>query len=159
MTHLESTAIQVTLAGRPVKILAAFLSPSRPLIRADLAACFGWGLPVLMAGDLNAKRVDWNSRLTARRGKLLRDYTDKNSYLIFASDTPNTKPYNTYATPEVFEIVITRKLNSPVHLHLYRVSRMYRYKARKQYLFETTGQTGKKEPQHRATHTFAMVVS
>jgi hypothetical protein len=61
LTHLEATLVQVTLAGRPVKILAAYLSPFRPLIGADLTACFGGGLPVLMAGDLNAKHVDWNS--------------------------------------------------------------------------------------------------
>jgi len=40
---LEATAIQVTLAGKPVLILAAYLSPSRPLIEADLTACFGKG--------------------------------------------------------------------------------------------------------------------
>jgi hypothetical protein len=54
LTHLEATAFQVTLAGRPVKILAAYLSPSRPQIGADLTSSFGGGLPVLMAGDLNA---------------------------------------------------------------------------------------------------------
>jgi hypothetical protein len=37
---------------------------------------------VLMAGDLNAKRVDWNSRLIMTRGKLLRDYASGNSCLI-----------------------------------------------------------------------------
>jgi len=41
LTHFEATALQVTLAGRPVKILAAYLSPSRPLNGADLTACFG----------------------------------------------------------------------------------------------------------------------
>ena len=59
LTHLEATAIQVTLAGMPVLILAAYLSPSRPLIGAVLTDCFGGGLPVLMAGDINAKHVDW----------------------------------------------------------------------------------------------------
>ena len=59
LTHLEATAVQVTLAARPVKFIAAYLSPSRPLIGADLTACFGGGLPVLLAGDLNAKHVDW----------------------------------------------------------------------------------------------------
>jgi hypothetical protein len=54
LTHLEATAVQFTLADRPVKILAAYVSPSRPLIGVDLTACFGGGLPVLMAGDLNA---------------------------------------------------------------------------------------------------------
>jgi hypothetical protein len=76
LTHLEPTAIQIMLAGRTVKVLAAYLSRSRPLIGPDLDACFGGGLPVLLAGDLNAKHVDWNSRLITRRGKLVRDYAD-----------------------------------------------------------------------------------
>jgi len=71
LIHLEATAIQIILAGRPVKILAVYLSPSRSLIGEDLTACFGGGLPVLMAGDLNVKNVEWNSRLITRRGKLL----------------------------------------------------------------------------------------
>jgi hypothetical protein len=41
LTQLEATAIQGLMAGRPVKILAAYLSPSRKLIGADLYACFG----------------------------------------------------------------------------------------------------------------------
>jgi len=99
LTHFEATAVQVILDGRQVKILAAYLSTSCPLIGADLTACFGGGLPVLMAGDLNAKHVDWNSRLTTIRGKLLRVYTDENFCLIFEPDTPTTNPYNPYATP------------------------------------------------------------
>ena len=66
-----------------MKILPVYLSPSRPLIGADLDVCFGGWLPVLMAGDLNAKHVDWNSRLSTTRGKLLHDYADSNSCLIF----------------------------------------------------------------------------
>jgi hypothetical protein len=48
LTHLEATAIQIMLAGRPVKVLAANLSPSRPLIGADLDACFAGGLPTFL---------------------------------------------------------------------------------------------------------------
>ena len=73
LTQLEATAIQTELAGRPVKILAAYLLPSRPLIGADLDVCFGGGLPVLVAGDFNAKHVDGNSRLSTTREKRLRD--------------------------------------------------------------------------------------
>jgi len=54
LIHLDAAANHVTLAGRPVIGLAVYFSPSRPLIGADLSACFGWGLPVLIAGDLNA---------------------------------------------------------------------------------------------------------
>ena len=70
--HLEATAIHTKLAGRPVKILAVYISPSRHLIKRDISACLAGGLPVLMARDLNAKHVDWNSRLTTTRGRLLR---------------------------------------------------------------------------------------
>jgi len=116
LNHLKSTAIQVILAGRPVKILAAYLCPTRPLIGADLTACFGGGLPVLMAGDLNAKHVDWNSRLNTRRGKILRDYAEENPRLIFEPDTPTTNPYNSSATPDVLDIAIVMELPFPVYL-------------------------------------------
>jgi len=71
LKQLDATDIQVTTAGKPVKIFTAYLSPTRPLIREDLFACIGGGMPVLMAGDLNAKHVDWNSRLSKRQVKLL----------------------------------------------------------------------------------------
>jgi len=69
-----------------------------------------------MAGDLNAKHVDWNSRLNTRRGKLLHDYADGNSYLIFGPDSPTTNPYNPLVTPDVLDIVITKNLSFPVYL-------------------------------------------
>jgi hypothetical protein len=116
LTHLEATAIQTTLAGKPVIILAVYLRPCHPLIGADLDACFGGGLPVLLAGDLNAKHVDWNSWLTMRRGKLLHDYADENSCLVFGPETPTTNSYKPSATPDVLDIVITRDLPSSVHL-------------------------------------------
>ena len=80
-----------------------------------MTACFGGRLPVLMAGDLNAKHVDWNSRLNSRRGKLLRDYADENSCLILGPDSPATNPYNPLVTPDVLDIVITKKLSFPVY--------------------------------------------
>ena len=41
---------------------------------------------------------------------------DGNSFLIFGPDSPTTNPYNTSATPDVLDIVITRDLPSSVHL-------------------------------------------
>jgi hypothetical protein len=79
LTNLEATVTQVILAAKPVKILAAYISPSRPLIRADLTTCFGGALPVLLTGNLNAKHMDWNLRLSTRWG---------NSYVIMPTRTP-----------------------------------------------------------------------
>ena len=116
LTHLEATAIQVILAGRPVRNFAAYISPSRPLIGLDLTACFGGGLPGLVAGDFNDKNVDWNSRLNTRRGKLLRDYADENSCLIFGPETTTTNPYNSSATPDFLDIVVAKELPFPKFL-------------------------------------------
>jgi hypothetical protein len=82
LRHLEATAIHLLLANRPVKIMAACLTPTRPLIESDLNECLSGGLPVLMAGDHNAKHTDWNSRLNTTRGALLRDYANRNASLI-----------------------------------------------------------------------------
>jgi len=76
---MEATAIQVMLPDRAMKILAAYLRPSRLLIGSEHTACVCGGLPVLLAGDLNAKHVDRNSRLSAGRG---------NSHMIMRMETP-----------------------------------------------------------------------
>ena len=77
-----------------------------PTDRSGSDACFGGGLPVLLAGDLNAKHVDCNSRLNTRLGKLLHDYADENSCLIFGPNAPTTNPYRSNATPDVLEIAM-----------------------------------------------------
>ena len=69
-----------------------------------------------MAGDLNAKHVDWNSRLRTTWGKLLRDYAGENSCLIFGPDTPSTNLHNPSVTPNVLDILITKNLSFPLYL-------------------------------------------
>jgi hypothetical protein len=108
--------VSAVLASKPVKILAVYLSQSRSLFASDLSTCLGGGLPVLMAGDLNDKHVEWNSRLVTKRGRLSRDYADKNSCLIYGPNTPTTVPYNPSATPHVLDIFITKDLVTPVYL-------------------------------------------
>ena len=69
-----------------------------------------------MAGDINAKHVDWNCRLSTRRGKLLRAYVDENCCLIYGPDSPNTSPYNPLVTSNFLDIAITNILSIPVYL-------------------------------------------
>jgi hypothetical protein len=103
------------VACKTVKILAVHPSPSRPQTGADLTDCFGWGLPFLMAGELNAKHMECNYRMTTRWRKFLRDYADDNSCLIFWPDTTTTNPYKPSLTPDVFGIVLTQKLSFSVY--------------------------------------------
>jgi hypothetical protein len=71
--------------SKPARILAVYLLPSRPLLDAYLTAC----LPVLIAGDPNAKHLECNSRVVTRRGRLLRECADKNSCLIHGPNSPH----------------------------------------------------------------------
>jgi hypothetical protein len=73
LQHLEAAAVHLVLASRPVKVVATYLSPTRHLIESDLTECLSGGIPVLLAGDLNAKHTDWSSRLITIRGALLLD--------------------------------------------------------------------------------------
>jgi hypothetical protein len=69
-----------------------------------------------MAGELNAKHKDWNSRLTTARGSLLRYYNDRNSCLIYGLDSPTTVPCTHKATADVLDIVAVNDYLLPVHL-------------------------------------------
>jgi len=79
LTHLETTAIQVIIAGRAVKILAAYLSLSRPLIGADLSACFRGGC-----------RSYWHGTSTPNTWIGTRGFSRDggNSYVITPTRTP-----------------------------------------------------------------------
>ena len=70
----------------------------------------------MTSGDLNAKQVHWNSRLSTRRGNLLRDYADENSCLIFGPVSPTTNPYNPSVSSDVLDIVISKNVLFPVYL-------------------------------------------
>jgi hypothetical protein len=60
LQHPEATAVHLVLTNRPVKLVAALVSPTRPLIESSLTDCLVAGFPVLMVGDINAKHPDWN---------------------------------------------------------------------------------------------------
>jgi hypothetical protein len=70
-----------------------------------------------MVGDLNAKHMDWNSRLITR-GRLWCDYADENSCLIYGSSTLTTVPYNSSVTPDVLDITIIKDLVTHVSHHV-----------------------------------------
>jgi hypothetical protein len=96
-----------------MKLVAACLSPTRPLNESDMTECLSEGFSVLMAGDLNAKHTDWNSRLITARGSLLRDYTNRDSCLIHGPDSPTA---HTECYPDVLHFVVVKDIVQPVNL-------------------------------------------
>ena len=67
LRQMEPTVICVNIGGRPVQLVEAYLSPLRSPVDADLLECISGRKPVLLAGDLNAKHKDWNSRHNSPR--------------------------------------------------------------------------------------------
>jgi hypothetical protein len=114
--HLEATVIHLVLATRPVKLVAAYLSPTGPVIKLDLTKCLSGGFPVLMAGDLKAKHMDWNSRLITARGSLLHNYDNRNSCMIYGLDSPTSAPYTYNVTSDILDSVVVKDLFLLVHL-------------------------------------------
>jgi hypothetical protein len=110
LRYLEATAVQGVLASIPVTILAVYLLPSKPLNEPDISASLGNGLPNLIEGDPNAKHVDWNSRLIMTWGRLICDYTNKNSCLIYR---PTTISHNSFATADVLDITLKKTPSYP----------------------------------------------
>jgi hypothetical protein len=80
----------LVLATRPVKLVAVYPSPTRPLIESDLTECLSGEFSVLMAKDFNAKNINWNPQLITARGSLLRDCAKRNSCLIYGPDSLTT---------------------------------------------------------------------
>jgi hypothetical protein len=116
LQYLEATPTYVILATRPVKLVWAYLAPTRPFTESDVTECLSGGIPGLMAGDHKAKHNDWNSRLTTARRALLRDYADRNSCLIYGPESPTTAHYTHNATPDVFDIVVVKDFVLQIHL-------------------------------------------
>jgi hypothetical protein len=96
------------LASRPVKIVTAYLSPTRYLTDYELTTCVSGGLPFLMAGDLKAKHTDWISRVITTRGALLRYYADRNAWPIYRPESPITVPYQQNIKLDTFDNVVVK---------------------------------------------------
>jgi hypothetical protein len=116
LQHLKATAVHLVLVTTLVKLVAAYLSLTRPLIESDKADFSSAAIPGLMVGDLNAKHTDWNSCLTAAKGSLLRAYVNRNFSVIAGPDFPTTGPSIHNATPGVLDVVVFKYFVLPVHL-------------------------------------------
>jgi hypothetical protein len=86
------------------------------VISSHLTACLSGGLPILMARNLKAKHMHWNSWLITTRGALLRDYDDRNACLIYGLDSSTTVLYQQNTNPDVLDIVVVKDFVLPVYL-------------------------------------------
>ena len=115
-THLEITAVEMlnTLGG--VFLVVAYKPPQKELLHPDLAVAFDAHRRVIMAGDLNCKHRDWNSRLTAPNGKRLRRFADSRRVAVVRPAQPTFYPSQLRAAPDVLDIAVIQGIDCPVQV-------------------------------------------
>ena len=116
LRQMEAITICVNIGGTPVKLMAVYLSPLRSLVDADLFECIGGGTPVILAGDLNDKHKDWNSRLNSPRGVLLREFASTNSCIVYGPVSTTTFHSCPKVIPDVLDVVVVKDLVLPGNL-------------------------------------------
>lgn len=115
IVNLEHAAVNILMSdNRPITIIAAYNSPSKPLLASDLSQIFPSSDRIILGGDLNAKNRLWNSRTTTTRGRTLAAHAASNNYSVVGPDQPTH--YGT-GRPDVLDVFLLNNIeySSTVH--------------------------------------------
>ena len=116
-SNLQLTAIKIPTRHEELCIGALYHSPSFKIIEKDLDEMQQISQSFLLAGDLNSKNTDWNSRITTSRGRQLARHAENNNYEIFGPTEPTYYPYSPSYKPDVLDIVLKRSSAHILNMH------------------------------------------
>lgn len=115
LQDLEATAVVInTATNGPIRFISAYHPPQRRLCECDLDAVLDSDSPTIIAGDLNAKHTDWNSRSTNTKGRVLQKYADDKDIVIMGPDEPTH--FATCGTSDVLDIAILKGVSLPCRI-------------------------------------------
>ncbi|GJQ70734.1 hypothetical protein Trydic_g667 [Trypoxylus dichotomus] len=106
LINIEATAVTVNQAIGPVKLVAAYKAPNWQVLEDDLSEIFDTRGAVVLAGDLNAKHLSWNSRWTNATCTCLRRFADDLHLLVDATAEPTIFPHN--GPPDILDIMVMK---------------------------------------------------
>lgn len=116
--HLQREDIQLTVVGikstkQTMKIGAIYCPPRYNLKKDDyLTLLRHLGERFIAGGDINAKHVDWGSRLTTTKGRELRKAIKERNCNYHSTGKPTYWPTDTDKIPDLLDFFITRKVSS-----------------------------------------------
>ena len=116
LTHVSYRIGLPDVYKRQVLMVTAYKPQQKELLHPDLAVAFDAQRKVIMAGDLNCKHRDWNSRLTAPNGKRLRRFADSRKVTVIGPTQPTFYPSQRHASPDVLDIAVIQGIDCPVHV-------------------------------------------
>lgn len=115
--RLEATAVSIDTKNGPLNLISAYNKPNSKLINAELDSIFHLGTSTIIAGDLNAKSPNWNSKVTNQTGQLLQDYAARENIAVMGPDQPTHFPYGRpNSSGDVLDIVVFKNFNHPIML-------------------------------------------
>lgn len=105
--YLETTRIVLDLDHSKLVLIGGYLPPTGTLDKDELLKVLDTKQPTILAGDLNAKHVDWHSKVTNAKGRTLRDISDNNNLVVIAPRDPTHIGF--YGT-DVLDIAILKDI-------------------------------------------------
>jgi Reverse transcriptase (RNA-dependent DNA polymerase)/Endonuclease-reverse transcriptase len=113
---LEATAIQVTINKRPTIIVSVY-NPGDLNIH-DISTLLQTSLPIIIAGDLNAKHRSWHSQYNNKAGRAIFNLSQKHDFVVQGPTTftryPDIGKKNNTTRPDVLDIALVQ--NFPYHI-------------------------------------------
>nr|CAD7431397.1 unnamed protein product [Timema monikensis] len=106
LQNLEAAAVQVNTKSGSILFVAIYKPPTKTLLEHDLNSITDSDT-IFLAGDLNSKHPNWNSRLTTRDGRILNEHADRNDYLVVGPGEPTFYPANPLHRPDIIDVVLT----------------------------------------------------
>jgi hypothetical protein len=105
---LEATAICLQLKNHnQLLFVSAYLPPAVTIAPTDLDDIFSLHDTVVLAGDLNCKRVSWKNASVNKNGNTLLSYSLNKAITINYPNQHNHFPYNSY--PSVLDIAPSQR--------------------------------------------------
>ncbi|XP_072934983.1 uncharacterized protein [Epargyreus clarus] len=115
-TQTRSIGVSVCMAGRDLRLFAAYRPPGPLFDPRDIANILDDGIATLVAGDLNAKHPAWGSRTVNPAERKLHHDSEAMGYEVLGPEAPTHIPSAESHRPEVLDIVLHRNLQCPVRL-------------------------------------------
>lgn len=114
-TNMETTSLRVHTNKGPITLHAAYSPPNSNIEETDLDTAFCTQQATILAGDLNAKHHNWNSKITNSKGRQLKTLAERKLITIDAP-TDDTHIHTPTGTSDVLDIALLRNLTVTYHM-------------------------------------------
>nr|CAD7572090.1 unnamed protein product [Timema californicum] len=104
--NLEVAAVQVNTKSESILFAAIYKPPTKTLLEHDLNTITDSDT-IFLAGDLNSKHTNWNSRLTNRDGRTFNEHAERNNYIVVGPGELTFYPSNPLHRPDIIDVVLT----------------------------------------------------